>query len=83
MPNRGLPRLTGGLRKREREAWETLETRTCTLRQCDEPAAGYVRPWNGAYKPICDAHIPQAEALGYTVERSRACRDSDRTGDNR
>lgn len=71
MPNNGLPKLAGGIRKRERDAWATLHERTCTLRRCDEPAVAYVRPWDGSYKPVCEGHIAQAEALGYTVERPK------------
>ena len=58
--NRGLPRLTGGLAKREREAWD----QSCPL--CGGPAAGLIHTLRGP-KPVCAAHIPDARRHGYTV----------------
>jgi hypothetical protein len=60
----GLPRLTGGVAKRDREAW----SRPCRLGD-GRPAAGLVETALGGPQPICEEHIPGAEARGYSVRR--------------
>lgn len=63
MGNRGLPRLAGGIAKREREAWE----KPCALASCGEPAAGLIESPLQGPKPICSGHIPEALCRGYNV----------------
>ena len=63
---RGLHKAIGGFRKRERECCDG--TLPCTMRGCEEPSVGYVATWHGA-EPICEGHIPGAEAAGYIVTR--------------
>lgn len=58
--NSGLPRLEGGLRKREREAWD----RPCPL--CGRPAAALVETLTGPM-PVCAVHVDRAKELGYRV----------------
>jgi hypothetical protein len=64
MANPGLPKLQGGLIKREREAWQ----RSCKLKGCEGSAAGLIDTLAGP-QPICEAHIPRAKQLGYVVRR--------------
>lgn len=65
--NRGLPRLSGGILARERDAWQ----RPCSIHKRkgeDRPAAAVIDTLHGP-SPICEACIPQAEQIGYTVRR--------------
>lgn len=67
MGNAGLPRLGGGIARREREAW----VRPCVVhakRGEDRPAAAVIETVNGP-QPICSDCIPQAERLDYPVRR--------------
>jgi hypothetical protein len=65
----GLHKLTGGIAKREREAWERLPSESCGLRSCDKPAAALIQRWNGSFGYICEGHIAPAKAHGYVVTR--------------
>ena len=67
MPNRGLPKLQGGIAKAWRDAFEGI----CPLSGCGKPAAGVIETLSGP-KPICAEHIPGAEQHGYTVHRKAA-----------
>ncbi len=58
----GLRKVSGGIAKREREAW--LDG--CLLKSCDRPAAGVIESLSGP-KGICAEHIPAAETRGYSV----------------
>lgn len=60
--NRGLPKLAGGIAKREREAWQ----KPCAMRGCNRPAAGVIETLSGP-RPICAEHTPGARQLGYVV----------------
>jgi hypothetical protein len=64
----GLHRLTGGIAKREREAWERLaEGWPCPLRGCGENGIGLIQHWTGTFRPVCAKHAEQARDLGYSV----------------
>ncbi len=62
--NKGLPKLAGGIAKREREAW----LKPCALGD-GRPAAGLVDTLFRGPQPVCSQHIPEAEQRGYTVRR--------------
>jgi hypothetical protein len=64
MPNRGLPRLNGGIAKAWREVW----SQPCRLTNCNNPCAGVIESLSGPM-PICEKHIPAAEIHGYRVQR--------------
>jgi hypothetical protein len=46
----------------------------CALASCDEPAAGYIQGVSNRPAGICEGHIPDAEARGYTVHREAQTR---------
>ena len=57
-PNRGLPKLQGGIAK----AWLDAFERFCRMPGCGKPAAGMIETLSGP-KPICAMHIPGAERV--------------------
>jgi hypothetical protein len=68
VPNRGLPRLSGGIAARERAAWDG----PCSLPSCTtgEPVAGVIEALSGPVGfcgPCCD----RAEQLGHHIRRGR------------
>jgi hypothetical protein len=67
MANRGLPRLSGGIAARERDAWNS-PCRVHAGRGEDRPAAAVIETTAGP-QPICEECIPQAKRLGHTVRR--------------
>lgn len=67
MSGHGLHKLSGGIAKREREAWEGLPTSMCPLKGCGQPAVALVDTAFQGPRPICETHIDQAIELGYRV----------------
>lgn len=65
MSNRGLPKLTGGMAKREREQWERLAAGwACALNDCAEPGVALIFDWTGQGRPVCERHAHAAREFG-------------------